>query len=111
MCTSNVYHPTFRNNQKHHVFCGSFNEEAEDMTLFDFKLLGWEDQIEQVYREGVYIGKRRMLEQFVLLYQVESFYVELYYKKYRQSVLSIKCSASTSILDPYLEQIEVEDWA
>lgn len=80
------------------------------MTLFDFKLLDDAAQIDLVYREGVYIGKRRIIDQHVLLYQVEGYYVELFYKKYRHSVVAIKSSAMTEILDPYLEQIEVVDW-
>lgn len=79
------------------------------MKLFDFKLLSKEEQTALVYEHGVYIGKRKYVDQFVLLYQLESFYVELYYWKYRHSISAIKSSALTSILDPYLEQIEVED--
>lgn len=80
------------------------------MTLFDFKLLTQQEQIEEVYRHGVYIGKRKELARTVLLYQVESFYVELFYTKYRHIVSNIRSSLSTSVLDPYLEQIEVMDW-
>jgi hypothetical protein len=80
------------------------------MKLFDFKLLDDAEQIDLVYRQGVYIGKRKKGERHVLLYQVEGFYVELYYKKYRHSVTAIKSSASTAFLDPYLAQIEVLDW-
>lgn len=79
------------------------------MTLFDFKLLMQEEQIEEVYRNGVYIGKRKEATTIVLLYQVDSFYVELFYKKYRHIVSHIRSSLSTSVLDPYLEQIEVMD--
>ena len=78
------------------------------MTLFDFQLLSEGDQITVLYNEGVYIGKRKKKEMTALLYQVDSFYVEIVYKKYRRYIASMKCTASTAILDPYLEQISVE---
>jgi len=78
------------------------------MTLFEFKLLSEAEQLELLYREGVYIGKRKEKGRTVLLYQVESFYVEVVYKKYRYFVSDIRCTDSTSCLDPYLEQINFE---
>lgn len=56
----------------------------------------------------VYIGKRKIESITVLLYQLESFYAEVYYRSYRRHIYKIRSSASTKILDPYLEQIDVE---
>jgi hypothetical protein len=78
------------------------------MTSFDFKLLDQVEQINLLHEEGVYIGKRKINYCCVLLYQLESFYVEVFYKKYRCSVSKIHCFSSTRLLDPYLEQIDVE---
>jgi len=78
------------------------------MTLFEFKLLSDEAQLELLYKEGVYIGKRKEHGKTILLYQLESFYVELFYKKYRYFVSDIMCTDSTTCLEPYLEQINVE---
>ena len=78
------------------------------MTLFDFQLLEEAEQIAVLYEQGVYIGKRKEGELPVLLYQLEGFYAEVFYRLYRRSVLKIRCSGSTSILEPYLEQIDVE---
>lgn len=78
------------------------------MTLFEFQLLSEGEQIATLYRQGVYIGKRKVENMTVLLYQLESFYVEVVYRSYRRFIEKIRCSASTSILDPYLEQIDVE---
>lgn len=78
------------------------------MKLIDYELLPLREQINVLYREGVYIGKRREGIFTILLYQVDSFYVEVFYKKYRYYVSKLSCFTSTEFLDPYLEQIEVE---
>ena len=79
------------------------------MTMYDFQLLPEQQQIEILYRDGVYIGKRRDGVSIILLYQLESFYVEVYYRKYRSHIKQLYCFESTDQLDPYLEQIDVEN--
>jgi hypothetical protein len=76
--------------------------------MSEFKLLPAQEKAALLYNEGVYIGKRRECTQVVLLYQLEEFYVELFYAKYRHHIYKTRCSASTLILEPYLDQIEVE---
>jgi len=78
------------------------------MTLFEFQLLSMHDQVNVLYEQGVYIGKRKADKLTVLLLQLDSFYVEVFYRKYRHDIIKIRCSLSTCILDPYLGQIEVE---
>ncbi len=79
------------------------------MTLYEFRMLTDEEQVDLLYNEGTYIGKRKVGEECVILYQLDSFYIELYYKKYRRHILRIYCFQSTVPLDPYLSQIDVED--
>jgi hypothetical protein len=78
------------------------------MTLMEFQVLSVEDQINVLYKDGVYIGKRKQAHLIRLLFQVDSFYVEVAYRMYRRYIAAIRCSGSTSLLDPYLEQIDVE---
>ena len=66
-------------------------------------------QFEVLHRDGVYIGKRKEGEETVVLLQLSSFYVELYYTKYRKEVSRLLTSDDTEILQPYLEQIHVRD--
>lgn len=80
----------------------------DDMKLFDFQLLPDDEKIDILYRKGVYIGKRKEGTLSVLLYQLDSFYVEVFYRKHRSYVLRLKCFSSMSLLDPYLSQINVE---
>jgi hypothetical protein len=79
------------------------------MLMYDFQLLPEQQQIEILYRTGVYVGKRKEGISVILLYQLESFYVEVFYIKYRSHVMQLHCFDSTELLDPYLEQIDVEN--
>lgn len=79
------------------------------MTLFEFRVMSNEEQIDLLYQAAVYIGKRKEGRLSVVLYQLDGFYVEVYYYKYRRLVCKVKGFTSTIPLDPYLEQINVED--
>lgn len=78
------------------------------ITLFDYQILSREEQLQLLYEQGVYIGKRREDGQTRVLYQLEGFYVEIWYRAYRKWVDKIHCFRSTSLLDPYLEFIDLE---
>ena len=73
-----------------------------------FSALTISDQLGQLWRKGVYIGKRKEDGRVITIYQLESFYVEIYYRKYRSVIEYIVISEDPLILEPYLEQIEVE---
>lgn len=79
------------------------------MTMLEFKILSQNEQIDLLYQEGTYIGKRKMNDLDRILYQLESFYVEILYQEYRRHIYKINCFTSTAFLDPYLEQIVVEN--
>jgi len=78
------------------------------MTMMEFYCLTESEQINMLYRHGVYVGKRKSGKFAVLLYQLDSFYSEVFYYNYRRHIYKIRCSDSMNILDPYLEQIAVE---
>jgi hypothetical protein len=78
------------------------------MTVYDFQLLPQQKQVEVLYRDGVYIGKYKDANSVILLYQLDGFYVEVFYRKYRSHIKLLHCFESTEHLDPYLEQIDVE---
>ena len=79
------------------------------MRIHDFQLLPLSQQIDELYRSGVYLFKRTESSSIILLYQLESFYVEIYYRKYRSHIRYLHCFETTEHLDPYLEQIDVEN--
>jgi hypothetical protein len=79
-----------------------------DMMLLEFKSLSQDDQVVILYCQGVYIGKKKNKWCTSLLYQLETFYVEVSYTSYRRFIHQIVVTDSITILDPYLEQIQLE---
>ena len=59
------------------------------MTMCEFQRLQPDEQIAILYDQGVYLGKRREIKQAVLLFQFEGFYVEVFYRIYRQYISKI----------------------
>ncbi len=79
------------------------------MTQNEFRLLPQAEQLDLLYTMGVFIGKRKQDNISILLFQLDSFYAEVHYQKHRCFASYILCSRSTDLLEPYLEQIELED--
>ncbi|HEY0041470.1 MAG TPA: hypothetical protein VGB71_12440 [Flavisolibacter sp.] len=76
--------------------------------LNEFLHLSEEDQANLLYEQGVYIGKRKLGATIVILYQLEGFYAEVFYRQYRRIIECISCFSGTARLDPYLPEIDVE---
>jgi len=76
--------------------------------MSNFKELLLEEQLAILYQEGIYIGKSKKNEFTRLLFQLEYFYIEITYLSYRMSIHKILYTKSTTILELYLEQIDVE---
>lgn len=79
------------------------------MTLNEFLLLQDNEQTDLLYRQGVYIGKRKEAEKIIVLYQLYSFYIEIIYSKYRHTIIRLNWFTSTDVLNPYLKYIDVEE--
>lgn len=77
------------------------------MTLYDFRMLTDSEQIDLLYQDGVYIGKRVKGGVTVVLYQYDAFYVEVFYRKYRCHIQRIYCFTSTDLINPYLQNMDV----
>lgn len=77
------------------------------MTADEFKLLDETLQEIIIAECGVLLATRDGLFHFILLYQVESFYVEVYYEQMEKKVVNIISFSSTELLDPYLGQIDI----
>lgn len=79
------------------------------MTMYEFRILSDQEQLDVIHSKGVYIGKRKAKELVSVLYQVDSFYVELFYRKYRYFISHSRCSSSVAIAEPYLDQIDLAE--
>ncbi len=69
------------------------------------------DEMEQheAIQDGVHIADREDEEHRILLYQIDSFYVEVFYHKEYNVIRAYRPFASTNPLGPYLDQIEINE--
>ncbi len=65
------------------------------------KPFGWE--------HGVHIGERVEGEHKIILYQMFSFYVELYYHMEFNVLRRLKSFSSVELLDAYINQFDLND--
>jgi hypothetical protein len=79
------------------------------LSLAEFIDLPQELQFEILHKHGVYVGKRKINKQTIVLFQLHGFYVEVFYKQYRKTIDQLITSEDTEILQPYLEQIHIRD--
>jgi hypothetical protein len=79
------------------------------LSLTEFCNLAEELQFELLHKHAVYVGKRKVEKQTVVLFQLHAFYVEVYYKQYRKTIDRLVTSDSPDILQPYLNQIHLKD--
>lgn len=78
------------------------------MTLYQFKSLSDFEQAEAVWN-GTLLAHREDGFFRILLYQVDSFYVEVYYHKAANVLSSFRPFTTTKLLEPYLQDINIED--
>jgi hypothetical protein len=84
----------------------SLNLISKKVTLYDFRSLSDFEQAEAVWN-GTLLAHREDGFFRTLLYQVDSFYVEVYYHKEANVLLQFRSFTTTSLLDPYLGQIDL----
>lgn len=76
------------------------------MTEKQFNNLSEDEQSDVICRKGVLISLRKENEQKVLLYQIDSFYAEVFYHPVI-NVINIESFSGTEKLQPYLKQIDL----
>lgn len=79
------------------------------MILEEFETLTESQQLGLLYEQGVYIGKCMKEASVVILLQLESFYVEVFYRKYRRNIQRVHAFTSPEKIDDYLELIDIEN--
>ena len=78
------------------------------MSKSEFERLTLEEQLHLLHLSGIYIGKLKKDSMIGILYQMDSFYVEVIYRQYRQLVQEIRLFDSVNNIDPYLEQTDLD---
>ena len=79
--------------------------QSPALNLYHFQQLTGDQQSFVVEQYGVCICARDGNDCKILLYQVEGFYVEVYFNVKLQTIRELKSFNSTDDLQPYLEQI------
>ncbi|HEX2607862.1 MAG TPA: hypothetical protein VHK91_10800 [Flavisolibacter sp.] len=80
------------------------------MKYNEFEELSEEEKVAVLYADALYIGKRKVNGRPAILYQLDTFYVEVLYLKYRKYIARFIATDDLTILDPYLEQIKIESF-
>jgi hypothetical protein len=77
------------------------------MTLYEYKLLDEMEQAEVLWDQGVLLGDRTDEEHKVLLYQIDGFYVEVFYSPKSNAIKRIRSFRSVDQLRSYLARIDI----
>jgi hypothetical protein len=77
------------------------------MKLYDFKFLDDKSQAEVLFNYGVLIAERLYKDLVIQLYQINSFYVEVYYNAIFKMVQGINSFDNLTRLEPYLSSIDI----
>ena len=77
------------------------------MKLYDFKFLDDKSQAEVLFNYGVLIAERLYKDLVIQLYQINSFYVEVYYNSIFKMVQGINSFDNLTRLEPYLNNIDI----
>ena len=78
------------------------------MDFCTFKQLDLPAQLSYTCQLGVNVSKRAENDCIVVLYQLSTFYVEVYYKRSSFEIIKIISFHSTVLLDPYLKKINID---
>jgi hypothetical protein len=77
------------------------------MKLTYFNLLDEIAQAEALLNHGVLVAERIYKEFTIFLYQLNRFYVEVYYHNKFTMIQGFRAFESTTALEPYLEEIDI----
>jgi hypothetical protein len=66
-----------------------------------------EDQAQAVWQYGEHIATKYINLYAVLLWQLDGFYVEMFYNRLDDKIEKIRSFVSTKMLAPYLDQIDI----
>lgn len=79
------------------------------MTLYEYNELDEAEQHEALWEHGEMVGNRIEGEHKIILYQMFSFYIELYYHMKFNVLRRLRSFSSVECLDVYLQQFDLKD--
>lgn len=78
------------------------------MNVYQYNQLSDGKQLDTLEQSGVLLAERERSYYHIKLYQVDNFYVEVYYHTHFNVVVNINPFTNTDCLDPYLQKIDIE---
>jgi hypothetical protein len=79
------------------------------MTLLQFAVLEKQEQINVIKSEGTFLFIRQEAGIDIVLYQIKSFYAEVYFEAQNKKNFRIKSFDDTAALDEYLKEINISE--
>ena len=77
------------------------------MTLYEFNALSEDGKAAVLWSKGDFVIERKENNFSILLYQVQSFYVEVFYSGNENKISRLRSFSSTEQLEPYLTNIDI----
>ena len=77
------------------------------MTLYQYKLLDKTDQACVLWSKGVYLAERNDPEHTIGLYQIDGFYVEVFYDAENNAIKRLRSFGNVGQLRPYLDRMDL----
>ena len=79
------------------------------MTLCEYYNLKQQEQFEALYNYGIHISDRADSEYCIILFQLDNFYVELYFHIEDNALEKLVSFSNMDYIKPYLEQIDLSE--
>jgi len=79
------------------------------MIIQQFDTLSKENQQQVLLKEGIFLAEREDGPFRIMLYQLNGFYVEVYFFKLYNKVAFFQTFEDTEVLQPYLDQVDVSN--
>ena len=79
------------------------------MNISELKVPGIKNINNTFLKDGVHIASRRGFFCCIALFQVNHYYVEIFYNKKTNEVGRVKTFEGTDLLKPYLKQIDLSE--
>ena len=79
------------------------------MTLYDYSELNEVEQQDVLWDHGVMVDARNDGDHNIILYQMFSFYVELYYNSDYNLLKKLRSFSRMECLDVYLQQVDLSE--
>jgi hypothetical protein len=77
------------------------------MTMRDFELMNGIEKMQAIAELGVFLAKRKEGCFSISLYQIEDFYIEIYFHTTQLLYISARTFTNTAELSSYLDQIDI----